>query len=29
MDLPTIAIQVWLILGASLMWAFWGPWRDA
>lgn len=28
MDLPTIAIQVSLILSATLMWALWGPWRD-
>ncbi len=28
MDLPTIAIQASLILSATLMWAFWGPWRD-
>jgi hypothetical protein len=29
MDLLTVAIQVWLILGTVLMWGLWGPWRDA
>ena len=29
MDLLTIAIQVWLILSAVLMWGLWGPWGDS
>jgi len=28
MDLLTVAIQLWLILSAVLMWGLWGPWRD-
>jgi len=29
MDALTIGMQVWLVLSAGLMWALWGPWRDA
>jgi len=29
MDLLTVAIQLWLVLSAVLMWGLWGPWRDA
>ncbi len=29
MDLLTVAIQLWLVVSAVLMWGVWGPWRDA
>ncbi len=29
MDLMTIGIQLWLVVGAVLMWGLWGPWQDA
>jgi hypothetical protein len=29
MDPLTIGIQMWLVVGAVLMWTLWGPWRDA
>jgi hypothetical protein len=29
MDPLTVAIQLWLVVSAVLMWGLWGPWRDA
>jgi len=28
MDLLTIGIQLWLVVGAVVMWGLWGPWND-
>jgi hypothetical protein len=28
MDPLTVAIQLWLVVGAVLMWGIWGPWND-
>jgi len=28
MDALTVAMQLWLILSAALMWGLWGPWND-
>ena len=28
MDPLTVAIQMFLVIGVTSLWAFWGPWHD-
>ena len=29
MEPLSVAIEVWLVVSAVVMWGVWGPWRDA